>query len=285
MKKIFTLILLSGFFYSGNAQQVYMDFEGTKAAALAEWNGTLMDSMAMNPASNSVNTSSVCGKYTRSTDMYDNFKLFPYATLVDVSSYAVTGGTAPKITMKVYSSAPAGTKIDLQLGTRTNTTYPAGVHSEYTATTTVQNAWELVTFDFVKIPTGSTTNATQIDKIVVLFNPGTTTTDTYYFDEPTGPMLTVIGLPERKNEIEFLNTSPNPATDFTTIKFQTASSGKASLKLIDLLGRPVKTILNDNIAAGTHEMKLETQSLPAGTYFVELKKDNNVQTSKLVITK
>jgi hypothetical protein len=285
MKKIFTLFSLVGLLSTTNAQQqVYTDFETIKVAALAEWGGT-MDSTAVNPGSNAVNSSSICGMYTRGTDMYDNFKLFPYTKLTDVTNYAVSGGAAPKMMMKVYTNAPAGTRVELQLGAKSMTTYPQGIHSEYTATTTASGAWEVLTFDFVKIPTGSMVNPGDIDKIVVLFNPGTTTTDVWYFDEPTGPELTIIGITENKMHNNSFQSSPNPTTDFSNLKFELKEPGKVNITLYDMLGRPVKSILNENLSAGKQELKIDIQSLPAGSYFYELKNGNKIYTSKMLISK
>src|SRR4051812_35882253 len=115
MKKallIFSCLLLSKAF---NAQQNYCDFEGSKYASLALWNGQ-MDSMHANPAPSAANTSSFCGMYIRSSNLYDNFKYFPYAKLVDVTSYANSSASAPKMSMKVYTNAAPGTIINVQLG-------------------------------------------------------------------------------------------------------------------------------------------------------------------------
>ncbi|MGZ3931903.1 MAG: hypothetical protein ACXVP0_11160, partial [Bacteroidia bacterium] len=156
-----------------SAQQNFNNFEGTKIASLAEWNGQ-MDTMHAVPAPNAVNSSTYCARYTRSTTAYDNFKFFPYGKLVDVTPYADNSTGAPKMTMKIYTSAPAGTYINLQLGVKSNTTYPAGIHSEYAAVTTAQNSWHTITFNFVQLTPGSTANPGNIDKVVLFFKPNTT---------------------------------------------------------------------------------------------------------------
>ncbi|MCE3225905.1 MAG: hypothetical protein K0S32_456 [Bacteroidetes bacterium] len=286
MKKIFTLLTLA-LVPMLNAQQVYCDFEGTKVASLAEWNGT-MDSLAVNPAPTStINPSSVCGKYIRDTAKYDNFKLFPYSTLSDVTSYASTSTSAPKMTMKLFTKAPAGTKIDLQLGVRSTTTYPAGIHSEYTAVTTVQNEWQVITFNFVQMAPGTTITPTSIDKIVVLFKPGANTKDTIYFDDPTGPQLTPIGVKEihATSGTQLTGNLPNPAKESTEIKFNLASEANVSLKIHDMLGREISTLVNEQLEAGNHSVHFSTAAIPSGVYFYTLKEGNYTKTMKMIVSK
>jgi hypothetical protein len=110
--------------------------------------------------------------------------------LVGVSEYATYIGNPPQLKMKVYTAAPVGTLVEILLGCRgRNNEYPAGTHSQYQAYTTVSNAWEELEFKFSQIPEGSETSATQIDQLTLLFNPNTSTSDTYYFDDITGPVL------------------------------------------------------------------------------------------------
>lgn len=283
MKKFFTLII-STFTFCAFSQQNYCDFEGTKAIAFGEYNGVL-DSMRVNPMPNAVNSSSFCGQYIRSAVMYDNFKLFTYSKLTDVTPYASPSATN-FITMKLYSSAPVGTPINLQLGAKTVTTYPAGVHSIYTTTTSVQNAWETLTFKYVSNPSGATVQPTDVDKIVILFDPLSTTTHTIYFDDPTGPVATVIGL----NENALQNTSatlyqsyPNPANANTTIKYSLKEEMFATLNLFDICGKKIKTIIDGKLTPGDHSATIETENMSSGIYFYQLTANGVSTTRKLII--
>src|SRR5687767_9677038 len=110
MKKIFTIGAILFLTSAGRSQENYRDFETTPPKAfLGERNGAL-DSLAANTMTNAINMSSVCAKYIRSAEQYDNLKLYFPNKLVDVTPYATIAGTPPKITMKVYTSAPAGTR-------------------------------------------------------------------------------------------------------------------------------------------------------------------------------
>lgn len=176
---------------AGQAQEVtYDNFEGNKLVSYYEKSGVL-DTTAPNPAPDKVNSSSKCAFYVRNASKkFDNIKMRLYANLIDVSPYTTYLGVPPRLKMKLYTTAPPGTLIEILLGSnRGNNAYPAGTNSQYQAYTTVSNAWEEIEFKFSQVPEGSETSTTQIDQITLLFNPNSSTSDTYYFDEIAGPGL------------------------------------------------------------------------------------------------
>jgi len=168
----------------------YDNFEGNKSLYYGERSGVL-DTTAKNPMSNSVNNTKTCALYVRNgSKKFDNIKMSLPGKLSDVSSFLVYTGIPPKIRMKIYTTAPAGTLIEILLGSKgRNNEYPAGTNSQYQAYTTVSGEWEELQFKFSQIPQGSETSNTEIDQITLLFNPNTSTSDTYYFDDITGPLL------------------------------------------------------------------------------------------------
>jgi hypothetical protein len=169
---------------------VYDNFEGNKQLSYGNKNPTL-DTASVNPHPDDVNSSVKCAKYTRnSSKKFDNIKMAFSGTLEDVSAYATYLGVPPKLKMKIYTNAPVGTLVEILLGSRgRNTEYPAGTHSQYQAHTTKKNAWEELEFKFAQIPEGSETSAIQIDQLTLLFDPNSGSSDTYYFDDITGPVL------------------------------------------------------------------------------------------------
>ena len=184
-----SLFLTSGLSFA-QAQQTYDDYSGKKFLTYGPKNGTL-DTAFKNPSPAPIDNSPNCAKYTRAGDnKYASIKMYPKRKLADVSAYATYAGTPPKIKMKVFTKAPVGTKVELQLGKRGETTYPKGVHSVYEAVTTVQNAWEELTFTFSHIPKETQVKPTEIDQITLMFAPNTATADTYYFDDISGPAVT-----------------------------------------------------------------------------------------------
>ena len=172
--------------------QVYDDFEGKKLLSYHTSGGSSsLDTAAKNPSPDGVNNTEKCAKYTRDkSKKFDNIKMNVLGKLTDVSEYATYTGIPPKIKLKIYSSAPIGTKVEILLGRKGhNNEYPKGTNSQYQAYTTKQNAWEILEFKFSQIPQESETSTTAVDQIALLFNPNTSTADTYYFDDLTGPSV------------------------------------------------------------------------------------------------
>lgn len=287
MKKIcffiFSLIIIQNV----TGQQNYCDFEGSKVISFGLSTG-ILDSFAFNPGPDSINTSSFCAKYYRNTSVYDIIRLYPDMKLTDVSSYANNSTQAPKTTMKVYSSAPVGSQIQLQLGKKSIDSFPAGTHSSYVTTTTVQNAWQEVTFYYYESPAGSMVLPTEIDKIILLFNPLSTSMEIIYFDDLSGPPLMPpagISMIGDSPSFQLFQNTPNPATQNTNITFQLNSSGRVSLELFGMLGNLVSTVMNGEMKAGMHAIPMETGTIPNGIYFYVLKKDGFSQTQRMVVSK
>ncbi len=168
--------------------QPYDNMDGKKAFTFGEKSG-MLDTTAMNPAPGTDNVKK-CYKYVRNgSKQYDNVKLNFSKKLTDVNKYATYTGVPQKISMKLYTTAPAGTLVEIQLGKQGKEGYPGAINSVYQAKTTVTNGWEDLQFKFAQTPVESKTSATQVDQLTLLFNPNSTTSDTYYFYNITGPMF------------------------------------------------------------------------------------------------
>jgi len=182
-----SIVLLAGTSFS---QSVYDNFEGNKILHYGPRTGVL-DTLAKNPNPSKTDSSARCALYVRNgSKKFDNLKMNLQGKLSNVSSYSTYLGDPPKIKLKVYTNAPAGTLVEVLLGSKKgNNDYPAGTHSQYQAYTTVSNSWEVLEFKFSQIPQGSETPATQVDQLTLLFNPNSSSSDNYYFDEMTGPKV------------------------------------------------------------------------------------------------
>jgi hypothetical protein len=286
--KHFSLLLFAViFFQASKSQQLYNDFETPNIMSFGPYDGILDTSFA-NIFPNSVNSSVVCARYIRDTSLYDNIKIYPDTKMVDVSVYANNSFQTPKMKIKVYSTAPAGTFVQLQLGSKSDDTYPSGVHSEYLAATTVQYAWETLTFNYVSSPSGSTVASTNVNKMVLFFNTGSTVIDTFYIDDIIGPTQVMdVGLPSPQTAPHFklYQNHPNPARENTHISFQVNTPGVVSLKLYDLIGKPVATLVNQQMKPGHYTIPVETENIPEGIYFYILKKEGVSQSMKMTISK
>lgn len=171
------------------SQEIYDNFEGNCKIRYDLKKAGKLDSTAANPKPDQINDSRTCAKYTRSKQRYDNIKMDFYGTLSDVAAYATYTGMPKKIKLKVFSTAPVGTLVEIHLGQSTGNAYPEGTHSQYQAITAVTGKWEILEFKFSQIPPGSKTPESAINQITLMFNPYMNTEETFFFDDLEGPSI------------------------------------------------------------------------------------------------
>ncbi len=83
-----------------------------------------------------------------------------------------------------------------------------------------------------------------------------------------------------------LSSYPSPTTGPATIEFETAIAGKSTLDIIDMNGRLVRTIFNQNVVAGeTYTVDFDGSDLPNGIYITKLTTDNDIAIGKIMIAK
>lgn len=78
---------------------------------------------------------------------------------------------------------------------------------------------------------------------------------------------------------------PNPFNPATTIRFQLAESGNTTLKIYDILGKEVTTLVNEYKTAGTHQVTFNATQLSSGIYFYTLQSGNNYITKQMMLIK
>ncbi len=87
------------------------------------------------------------------------------------------------------------------------------------------------------------------------------------------------------NTFSLAQNYPNPFNPITTIKYSIPSSNIVSLKIYDILGNEVTTLINTFQNAGTYETNFNASNLSSGTYFYKLKSGNFSETKKLLLLK
>jgi hypothetical protein len=78
---------------------------------------------------------------------------------------------------------------------------------------------------------------------------------------------------------------PNPFNPSTKIRFSIPMSGNVTLKIYDILGREIKTLLNEYKQTGTYETSFDGSGLASGIYFYQLRAGDFVQTKKMILIK
>jgi len=78
---------------------------------------------------------------------------------------------------------------------------------------------------------------------------------------------------------------PNPFNPSTLISYNTASETFVTIKVFDVLGREVNTLVNEVKNAGRHEIKFDASGLASGTYFYTINAGKNTQSKKMMVLK
>ncbi len=86
---------------------------------------------------------------------------------------------------------------------------------------------------------------------------------------------------------------PNPFNPSTKIKFTIPSviasgakqSQLVSLKIYDILGKEVATLVHEELSAGEYEVEFDGTGIPSGIYFYQLKAGAFIQTNKMILLK
>ena len=122
----------------------------------------------------------------------------------------------------------------------------------------------------------------------------TSTGDTIYISEYNPKRLRmitgVLGTTAVENEEEVLNgfklhqNYPNPFNPSTKISWQTHVSGWQTLKIFDVLGREIETLVDEHRDAGSYSIFYNLNStVPSGVYFYQLTAGSFNQTKKMIL--
>lgn len=78
---------------------------------------------------------------------------------------------------------------------------------------------------------------------------------------------------------------PNPFNPTTKINFELKSSGYTTLKVYDMLGNEVATLVQNELTSGSHSVNFNASSLASGTYVYQLNVNGTRITNKMVLLK
>lgn len=78
---------------------------------------------------------------------------------------------------------------------------------------------------------------------------------------------------------------PNPFNPVTTITYQLPKSGSVTLKIFDILGNEVKTLVNEQKEMGRYTVQFDASSLASGMYVYQLRANDYTSTKKMMLVK
>ena len=94
------------------------------------------------------------------------------------------------------------------------------------------------------------------------------------------------GVQELPDKIILSQNFPNPFNSTTTIDFVLPKAGNVTLKVYDLMGREVATIINNAfLQSGNYNIRFEPQNLASGTYIYRIISDDFAEEKKMVLLK
>jgi hypothetical protein len=78
---------------------------------------------------------------------------------------------------------------------------------------------------------------------------------------------------------------PNPFNPTTNINFSIPKSEYVSLRVYDMLGREVKSLVSQNLTQGEYQVNFDASGLASGMYYYSLRAGENVSVKKMVLVK
>jgi len=91
---------------------------------------------------------------------------------------------------------------------------------------------------------------------------------------------------DQQRDLEnLLEIFPNPFNSATTIKYSIANSKFVTIKIYNILGFEVATLVNEEKPAGSFEFNFEASTISSGIYIVQLTAGNFLTTSKMILLK
>ena len=106
-----------------------------------------------------------------------------------------------------------------------------------------------------------------------------------WFKFTTIGTLNITGNSEIPKEFRLYNNYPNPFNPSTKIKFDIPKSSLVKLIVYDILGREIKTLVNEKLNAGRYEVNWDGSNYPSGVYIYKLVAEDFVNVKKMVLLK
>jgi hypothetical protein len=126
-----------------------------------------------------------------------------------------------------------------------------------------------------------------LDSLIYLFGGSTTsmpnftpTSKVYSFDQ-------VVDVKSHKNKLPerfFIHQNfPNPFNPITKIKYSIPHLLQVQIKVYDILGKEIETLVNNEKPAGNYELSWNAANLPSGVYFYRIQAGSFIETKKMVL--
>ena len=103
--------------------------------------------------------------------------------------------------------------------------------------------------------------------------------------EEEGPVLSVRDLPGNPIKYSLSQNYPNPFNPTTMIRFSIPEAGQVTLKVYNLLGEEVATLVNKEMKSGSYEVDFKGANYSSGIYLYTITANNYTATKKMILLK
>ncbi|MEM6342486.1 MAG: T9SS type A sorting domain-containing protein [Bacteroidota bacterium] len=82
---------------------------------------------------------------------------------------------------------------------------------------------------------------------------------------------------------EKLEVFPNPTRNVNEVRLRLEAAGKVQIKLLDKDGNYLKTVVDEQLSAGSHTQRIDLQGLEPGLYFYQITTPKGSRTKKIIL--
>jgi len=256
---------------------IYDDFSGTKKYTVVD-DSVMVDSIYYYLITlQNDGSSQTYSRYCRREDDFYIAKMYSPGTYGDQEIYYRTGAYVGEIWEQTYDSLSYTEVLDSSL---------ANVFGQLMIIRTLEvNSYNLLVrnFEFFTEEIGM---LAQVDfwgypmlSLLGCVVGGVVYGDTSYYPTDISDDIELV------DNYKLHQNYPNPFNPSTTIKFELPQSSVVSLKVYDVLGNEVATLVKDELTAGIHSVEFNAESFPSGTYFYRLQSNTFASVKKMLLLK
>jgi len=162
--------------------------------------------------------------------------------------------------------------------------YRIQISTSQTFTTTVVNT--VVTSTQYQVSSGVLNYNTTYYWRVNATNAGGTSNWSVIFSFNTIASIGIITISsEVPEENRLFPNYPNPFNPNTVIRFQIKEASNVMLKIYDMTGREINTLVNEKLSSGIYEIEFNASHLPSGVYFYRLTTNGFSETKRMLMIK
>ena len=126
---------------------------------------------------------------------------------------------------------------------------------------------------------------TQNFQFQVIGNPGSIVFDPGNWILKNNTIITEVEDINQPFSYSLEQNYPNPFNPSTTIEYSIPQNGFVTLRVFNILGKEVATLVNEQVIAGKHKIDFDASGLNSGVYFYKIESGNFVETKKMILIK